>query len=241
MTMGRPPSGPDRSNAVADTRQRLLINFHGIGEPWEGVPEAEVNYWCPCPEWPAMADCLAEVCERSDVRVEITFDDGNVSDLDVALPALVERGLTATFFVCAGRLGKPRFLSVDHIRTLRAAGMGIGSHGWYHRDLRGVPDADMTREVSESRACIGEAVGQDITSFAVPFGSYDRRVLRHLREYETVLTSDRMPAPATGWLTPRYSYVQGWKPDQVRSLFTVGTNPADLFFRRAVLLYKRLR
>lgn len=237
----RPPSGADRSDFRAEDRKHLIVNFHGIGEPWDGVPEGEQPYWCPPAEWPALADCLAELGERADLTVELTFDDGNVSDVDEALPALVERGLTATFFVCAGRLGAPRYLSVDHLHALRAAGMGIGSHGWDHRDLRKVPNAEMVREVSESRAYIGDAVGAEITSFAVPFGSYDRRVLSFLREYPTVLTSDRMAAPKTGWLIPRYSYMRGWGPQQVSQLASVRTNPANLWFRRAVVLYKRLR
>jgi len=35
--------------------------------------------------------------------VQLSFDDGNRSDVGIALPALLERELSATFFVVAGR------------------------------------------------------------------------------------------------------------------------------------------
>ena len=59
---------------------------------------------------------LDAVTGRDDVR--ITFDDGNASDVEQALPALRERGLTATFFVVAGRLGTPRFLDRHGVAEL---------------------------------------------------------------------------------------------------------------------------
>ena len=51
------------------------------------------------------------------------------SDFVYGLPALLDRGLTATFFVVAGRLGEPGFLSENDVRTLVSAGMTIGCHG----------------------------------------------------------------------------------------------------------------
>ena len=68
--------------------------------------------------------------------MRLTFDDGNASDVEIALPRLLERGLTAEFFVLAGRLGEPGRLTNDQVGELIAAGMAIGSHGWAHRDWR---------------------------------------------------------------------------------------------------------
>ncbi|GAA3706898.1 polysaccharide deacetylase family protein [Microlunatus aurantiacus] len=226
---------------ATDARNRVIINFHGIGEPSEGVPTAEHQYWCPRNLWLALADCLVETSQDHDVAVEITVDDGNLSDVVDALPALVERGLTASFFVCAGRFRDPRYLSADHLRELRAAGMGIGSHGWAHVDLRRVADSEMYREVTESRARIAEAVGAEISAFAIPFGSYNRRVLRHLRGYDTVFTSDRVRAAPNGWLTPRYSYVHGWTPGDIRTIISTGMSPLRAARRKAAVLYKRWR
>lgn len=227
--------------AASGRRRRLVLNFHGIGTPGDDVPADEVPYWCPADEWPALADALAEVAGSAEVALEITFDDGNLSDVTHALPALVERGLAATFFVCAGRVGAPGYVGVLELAELQAAGMLIGSHGWDHLDLRRLDRAALQRETDGSRHRLSELVGRRITEFAVPFGSYDRRVLRHLRRYRHVHTSDGGRAPATSWVVPRTSYVRGWGPADVRSLAWDPESPPERVKRLAKRLAKSLR
>jgi hypothetical protein len=74
-----PPVAPVEGtrNPPTEVNERLIIYFHGIGDPWDGVPEDERPYWCPRALWPAMADAIAGVAEQGKVRVEVTFDDGN--------------------------------------------------------------------------------------------------------------------------------------------------------------------
>lgn len=199
------------------TRERLVVNFHGIGEP-DGVPMDEVAYWCPREQWPAFADALADVSSQGNVQLEVTFDDGNASDVVEALPALRERGLTATFAVCAGRIGRAGYLGEADLRELRGSGMAIGSHGWSHLDLRRVDDAVLDREASGSRDRIAEASGGDVVAFALPFGSYDRRVLRALRGYDLVYSSDSARSSLTRTFVPRFSYDRGWHPGHVNEL-----------------------
>lgn len=197
--------------STGHSQERLIVNFHGIGEPWDGVPDAERRYWCRNSDWQDMADALAELAADGAVEVGVTFDDGNLSDIESGLPALLDRGLSATFHVCAGRIGQPRYLDADHLRVMRAAGMRIGCHGWHHVDLRRLDDAELRTETEDARIRIIEACGGDVTEFAIPFGSYDRRVLDSLRRYGAVYTSDRMRAPLRSWLTPRMSYVKDWR------------------------------
>ena len=52
--------------------------------------------------------------------MRLSFDDGNSSDVEIALPALRERGLPRRFFVVAGRLDRPGSLSRDDVRELHA-------------------------------------------------------------------------------------------------------------------------
>jgi peptidoglycan/xylan/chitin deacetylase (PgdA/CDA1 family) len=238
-----PPSAEtaDAWKPPTQVQERLIINFHGIGEPWDGVAEDERPYWCPRALWPAMADAIAEVAEQGKVRVEVTFDDGNFSDIEEALPVLLERQLMATFHICAGRIGEPHFLSSGHLRALGDSGMEIGSHGWNHVDLRGVPDSELLRETVESRGRIAEASGANVTSFAIPFGSYDRRVLQCLKGYSTVFTSDRMRAPLSGWLVPRHSYRQGWQPQDIEQFASERYSVMLRARHRAISLYKRWR
>ena len=120
--------------AVYAVMQKRSINltFHGIGEPPRALDPGEENVWVAHDRFVALLDSVAG---REDVR--ITFDDGNASDVEQALPALVDRELDATFFVVAGRLGEPTFLDATGVRELAAAGMGIGCHGMRHRPVAG--------------------------------------------------------------------------------------------------------
>ena len=91
--------------------------------------------------------------------MRITFDDGNRSDVDVALDALRERNLQATFFVLAGRLGSRGSVDADGLRALDSDGMTIGTHGMDHRPWRRLAPLDRERELVGARERIAEAVG----------------------------------------------------------------------------------
>lgn len=218
----------------------IIFNFHGIGPPDASVPRDERPYWCRSEEWPQFADAIAGLRDRG-VPVALTFDDGNLSDVTEALPALVERGLVATFHPCAGRIGLPGYLSADHLASLREAGMRIGSHGWTHVDLRGVDDSTLVQESDGSRRALAEASGGPVDEFAIPFGSYDRRVLAALRGYRRVYTSDRDRTKRAAWLQPRYSYTRDWAPETVTRLATQTPRPLPRFKGMLVRAVKRLR
>src|ERR1700729_2622598 len=118
-----------------------ILTFHGIGEPGRELDPGEADVWGSHAQFLALLD---RVAGRDDVR--ITFDDGNASDLELGLPALSARGLRATFFIVAGRLGAPRFLDEAGLRALASAGMEIGSHGMRHQPWRGLDDRALHEE-----------------------------------------------------------------------------------------------
>jgi len=148
---------------------------------------------------------LDAVVGRDDVL--LTFDDGNASDVEIALPRLLERGLTAEFFVLAGVLGQPGKLDPDGVRELRKAGMAIGSHGWAHRDWRRLDARQAVEEITEAPEVLAELAGHPVSRVAIPFGSYDRHVLRRLRQAKMtrVYTSDGGRANPDSWLQARNS------------------------------------
>lgn len=189
---------------------RAVLNFHGLGPPGADVPEAQRPYWCPADRYEAILDEVVRQVGTDGRRVEITFDDGYGSDVEIGLPALAARGLRATFFVCSDRIGAPGFVGRADLAALLGAGMGIGSHGAAHVDLRGVPPEELEREASGSRTVLAEATGRAVDAFALPFGSYDRRVLRALRSYARVYSSDGARADDGMHPVPRFSVLADW-------------------------------
>lgn len=178
------------------------LTFHGVGPAPRALEPGEAKVWLTTEQFCAILDAVAH---RPDVR--LSFDDSNRSDVDVALPELVARGLTATFFVLAGRLDDPGHLGRDDLATLRDAGMAVGSHGLDHRNWRTLGDDELAAEVAGSQRVLADACpGAPIAATSIPFGAYDRRVLRAVRAaYEKAYTSDGGAARASGWLVPRTS------------------------------------
>ena len=181
--------------------QRINLAFHGIGEPTREVPSAEQDVWITRERFEAILDDLQH---RNDVW--LSFDDGNVSDVRDGLPALLQRGLHATFFVVAGRLGMPGFLTEnDVVRLCR----GRNERGFARDASHTVGDAStharLRDELLASKRILEDVAGQPVLEAACPFGAYDRRVLRALHDYgyRRVFTSDDGIARPDRWLQPR--------------------------------------
>ncbi|HWK76504.1 polysaccharide deacetylase family protein [Microbacterium sp.] len=215
----------------------IHLCFHGIGSIRHEREPGESRYWI---SEDVFLGILDRVRGRTDV--ELSFDDGNRSDADIALPALIERGLGATFFALAGRLDDPLSLGRDDLRQLHAWGMRVGSHGWDHVPWRGLDSADAHREFVEARFALEEASGMSIRHAALPLGRYDRKTLRRLRDagYRAVFTSDRFPSNDTAWLRPRYSVTATDTVDSVVKILD-GRPGIDSAVRLGKSLVKRMR
>lgn len=179
-----------------------IINFHGIGNPPPGLPEGEDKYWVS-PE--AYREFLDRCC-LGQART-ITFDDGNASDVEHGAPELEKRGLRGAFFVCAGRIGQPGYLSAADLGDLVARGHSVGSHGRDHIPWPELDDGALHDEVVTAGEDIARASGAAVTAVALPFGRYDRRVLRKLERtgYRDVYSSDGMMRLSSHGVIPRYS------------------------------------
>lgn len=214
------------------------VIFHGIGEPRRGLERGEAPYWISPEMFRRILDRVAQA-PRPD-RIRLSFDDGNVSDHDIALPELQARGLTADFFVLSGRIGSPGSLGVAQILALQAAGMTIGSHGIAHRDWRELDDADLRTELVQSRARLEEICGRPVTTAGIPFGGYDARVLRALRAagYSCAWSSDRGTMDPTAFLRPRTSVRGAMEVAEIDAILA-GQMPLAARLRRALGMARR--
>jgi peptidoglycan/xylan/chitin deacetylase (PgdA/CDA1 family) len=127
----------------------------------------------------------------------VTFDDGYRSVLERGLPVLGELGLPATIFVPTAWVGSDRPMSWpgveqwsggqhadellclgwDGLRELQAAGWEVGSHTVSHPRLPEVADdAELDRELTESKAACEREMGRPCETLAYPYGAHDARV-----------------------------------------------------------------
>jgi peptidoglycan/xylan/chitin deacetylase (PgdA/CDA1 family) len=212
--------------------------FHGIGAPQRELEVDEEQYWVEVDQFDEMLGLIKRY-----PFIRITFDDGNASDFAHALPALVKHGLSASFFVVAGRIDTPGSVTSDGVRGLVASGMKVGAHGLAHRPWRTADNADLEAELRATET-IADIARVPILEAACPFGSYDRRVLTALRRhgFTRVYTVDGGHAKRDAWLQPRYTIRRHDTVADIEQLACPGRNTVfESTIRTGKTLIKRLR
>ncbi|MBS2024766.1 MAG: polysaccharide deacetylase family protein [Deltaproteobacteria bacterium] len=117
--------------------------------------------------------------------VVLTFDDGLEDAYTTALPALQAHKMRGTFFIVSkfvaadaahrtvahDKVALRRYLTVDELRALAAAGMEIGSHTQRHPRMPDLDAESARQELSGSKADLEALIGAPVTTFAYPFNS----------------------------------------------------------------------
>jgi peptidoglycan/xylan/chitin deacetylase (PgdA/CDA1 family) len=188
-------------------RKQIFLNFHGLGTPHRRVPDPEIPYWATEERFTAIIDEIVKHRDRGrDIR--LTFDDGNLSDLTIGAPIIASRGISAEYFVLAGRLDDERYLSPDDIAELLDMGMSIGLHGRNHVDWRTLDPSELQDETFTARDELQAITGFPVSKVSVPFGRYDRHVIEHLDSlrFQTIYTSDGGPTRPDARIKARTSF-----------------------------------
>jgi peptidoglycan/xylan/chitin deacetylase (PgdA/CDA1 family) len=220
--------------------RELILNFHGLGEPHALVSEQERLYWWSASSFARLLQLISERSIAANPQISITFDDGNESDALVALPQLTKYQLKATFFVCAGRIGKAHYLDKAMIKDLIDSGMCIGSHGMHHRDWCVLGPKELDEEIVDARKRIEDVSRTTLKTVAIPFGSYNRRVLLRLKQesWDCIYTSDRGVAYPTAKIKPRETVYASMQNRLLLSEFTQSPS-FDIRIRRGLTkIYK---
>ena len=115
----------------------------------------------------------------------VTFDDGYLSVLEEAWPAMRARGMPGCCFVATDLVGTGATLPHDEgspvrgllglmtwadLRALRDAGWAVGVHSATHARLSSVSGDALVREVDGALQTLRHELGQDEVTFAYPFG-----------------------------------------------------------------------
>ena len=131
--------------------------------------------------------------------VSITFDDGRISN-KAAAQMLTAHGLSGTFFINSGNIGKPGYLSLPDVDAMALSGNEIGGHTVNHPDLSVFSLAEIRRQVCDDRNTL-LGWGFPVRSFAYPFGSTTPEVEQAVRDcgYNSARTlgTESLDNPAT--------------------------------------------
>jgi peptidoglycan/xylan/chitin deacetylase (PgdA/CDA1 family) len=170
------------------THRNAVLAYHEV------MPESNYAY---CVTTSAFAEHLSLYSHaqkhRQAVAAQITFDDGEQSQLHNALPLLAEHGISSTYFVTPGLIGKAaKFLGWDELKALRDAGHSVQSHGWSHKFLTFCSDNELEHELCASKELLEDKLEVAVQEISVPGGRWDHRVIKACAAagYKRVFVSD---------------------------------------------------
>jgi len=94
----------------------------------------------------------------------LTFDDGDPSHLDVAVPELNKRKMRATFFLIANKIDRK-----DEWRGILRTGHEIANHTLDHKHAGELTAKDANAQVVGARNVLQKEFGVGVSTFAYPF------------------------------------------------------------------------
>ena len=136
--------------------------------------------------------------------VVITVDDGWRSGFINAVPILIEKGFTATFFVYTDFISSgPNSLSWKDLKDLLKQNFDVGSHTKSHRHFlflrkQSTPleyKEEILKELRDSKKHLENKLGISVTLFSYPYGIYDSHLEESVREhgYRAAVTTNPGP------------------------------------------------
>lgn len=111
-------------------------------------------------------------------HIALTFDDGPVANTPAVLDILTRHEVPATFFCIGQRVRE----NPNLVRQLDAAGHLIGNHSFTHHFFIDLFSTQrLSREISDTDAAIGEAIGRRPRLFRPPYGVTTPNFARAIR------------------------------------------------------------
>ena len=127
-------------------------------------------------------------------KVVLTFDDGAQHLWDFAIPELLNRGMTASFFIPTHHIGKTNSWDVEEGRAevqlmdetaileLHKAGMEVGGHSHHHIRLGELEESLAIQELRMSKEILDDLIQEETQSMAWPYGSVPENSAELLRQ-----------------------------------------------------------
>jgi hypothetical protein len=171
----------------ASADRNMVLAYHEV------MPESNYAYCVTSASFAEQLRLLNSLRNTKSLGAQITFDDGEQSQLQNAAPLLAGHGFKATYFVTPGLVGTAaKFLGWDDLRALQAAGHPVQSHGWSHKFLTFCSEAELAHELRASKQSLEDNLGSAVEAISVPGGRWNRQVIHACAAagYRRVYVSD---------------------------------------------------
>jgi peptidoglycan/xylan/chitin deacetylase (PgdA/CDA1 family) len=171
---------PSNGSATAAIGSPLVLCYHLVSPTWEHRLSISPKQ---------LLRQVRLLARWRDVRV--TFDDG-FRNAAAVFPQLRRVGVPIQLFICSGYASDGRALAIpeldgddpeelatmtwDEVRAHADDGISIGAHTVSHPHLPTLGEAELLRELRESKEELEAALGRTCPDLAYPYGEHDARV-----------------------------------------------------------------
>lgn len=195
-----------------DSRGVTILTYHLVGAGTQSVVDLPIDVFrgqlCELHEFAhvcSLADAVKQLeggTEGPRPVVVVTFDDGFDNFRTQAWPLLRDLGIPCTLYVPVGFVeglsGAPLSKAEDQkplawsaLRELASERLlTLGSHSWYHRDLRVLSVDELRWDLRKSRECLEDRTGTSIEHFCYPRAKSSRVIEGEVRAiYRTAVVA----------------------------------------------------
>jgi peptidoglycan/xylan/chitin deacetylase (PgdA/CDA1 family) len=177
-------------------KQLAILGYHKIGQPpddgwdtWYYISTEtflEQLRFLSSNDWQVidsqtLVRSISEPAILPERAAVLTFDDGYRSMRKITQPLLESLGYPAILFVpteFVGRLNEfdsgnepdEPLCDWDDLRTLASSRVAVQSHGVSHRRFSELSDAELEREIVESKSSLEAQIGEPVELFSFPYG-----------------------------------------------------------------------
>lgn len=116
--------------------------------------------------------------------VAISFDDSWISQYSVVLPVLESNGIKGTFYITTEPIidGWSDFMTPSQVKEISDKGHEIAGHTITHPHLPNLSQANLIKELTDSKTYLENLTGKKVNSFAYPYGEMNMNVKTHVAQ-----------------------------------------------------------
>ena len=176
-------------------------NFYTVGNPsWSSITRIQViagsNQYRPLTFG---VDDFSYFQNNRKASVSITFDDGQESVFTKAKLLMDAYGYKGTLFSIPSFIDQPGFLNQYQMEELNIGGWDIGGHSNLY--LTGVPDEMIEADLLATKNYLTSRNYRGADMFALPYGQYNEKVLKKVREYFNWIRPDDSMFQPSGYVS----------------------------------------
>lgn len=115
-------------------------------------------------------------------QVMICFDDGWAGIYDYK-EFFVEQKIYPTIFIAVDLIGSKGHLTKQQIRELQTIGFRFQGHTWSHHDLTGYSEAELEKELKDSKVWLENEFHHTFDAICYPMGRFSQLIFEKCKEF----------------------------------------------------------